>query len=77
MGDGWMGLVVGESVRLCVNLCPLWYNNLCPLWYNNLCPLLDNNLYLLLDNKLCLLWDNVLCGTIPSVDTFYLIWDIG
>jgi hypothetical protein len=27
MGDGWDGF--GESVRLCVNPCPMWDNNLC------------------------------------------------
>jgi hypothetical protein len=41
-----MGLVFGESVRLCVNL-----------WL-----LLDNNLYLLLDNNLYLLLDITLYG---------------
>jgi hypothetical protein len=48
-----VGLVFGESVRLCVNPCVMW----------------DNNSYSL--------WNNVLCGTIVSVDTFYLNWDIG
>jgi hypothetical protein len=47
------GIGFGESVRICVNPCPLWDDNPCPLW------------------------DDVLCGTITSVDTFYLIWDIG
>jgi hypothetical protein len=27
MGNEWDGF--GESVRLCVNSCPLWDNNLC------------------------------------------------
>jgi hypothetical protein len=40
-----MGLV-GEIVRLCVNLCLLLDNDLYLL--------LDNDLYLLLDNNICL-----------------------
>jgi hypothetical protein len=49
-----MGLVFGESVRLCVNL---WL-----LLNNNLSLLLDNNLCLMLDKNICLLWDNVFEG---------------
>jgi hypothetical protein len=36
----------------------------CLLWDNVLC-------------ETCLLWDNVLCWTIPTVEIFYAIWDIG
>jgi hypothetical protein len=68
-----MGLVLGESVRLCDNIYLLLDNNLCLLLNNNLCLLLDNNLFLLLDNTICLRWDNVFCWTSPSVDIFYLI----
>jgi hypothetical protein len=69
MGIGWDWFC--ESVRLCVNLCPLFDNNLCLLLDNNLFLLLDNNICLLLDNNLCLLldnniglrWDYVFCWT--------------
>jgi hypothetical protein len=79
------GIGLGESVRLCVNLCLLFDNNLCLLLDNNLCLMLDNNLYLVLDNNLCLLLDNniclhwnyVLCWTLPSMDMFYLIGILG
>jgi hypothetical protein len=56
-----MGLVLGESVRLYVNLYLLLNNNLC----------------LMLDNNLCLQWNNVFCWTIPSVDIFCLIGILG
>jgi hypothetical protein len=59
MGIGWDWFC--ESVRLCVNLCPLFDNNLCLLLDIILCLLLDNNICLLLDNNLCLLLDNNIC----------------
>jgi hypothetical protein len=59
----------GESVRLCVNLCPLLDNNICLL--------LDNNICLLLDNNISLQWDYVFYWTLPSVDIFYLIGILG
>jgi hypothetical protein len=31
------GIGSDESVRLCVNPCPLWDNNHCSLWNNVLC----------------------------------------
>jgi hypothetical protein len=59
----------GESVRLCVNLCPLLDNNICLL--------LDNNICLLLDNNISFQWDYVFYWTLPSVDIFYLIGILG
>jgi hypothetical protein len=67
MGIGWDWF--GESLRLCVNLCPLLDNNLCLL--------LDNNICLLLDNNISLRWDYVFYWTLPTMDIFYLIRILG
>jgi hypothetical protein len=65
IGCDWLG----ESVRLCVNLCLLLDNNIC-------LPL-DNNICLLLDNNIGLRWDYVFCWILPHVDIFYLIEVLG
>jgi hypothetical protein len=65
IGCDWFG----ESVRLCVNICPLLDNNLCLRLGNNICFLLDNNI--------SLQWDYVFCWILPHVDIFYLIGILG
>jgi hypothetical protein len=57
-------MVFSESVRFCVNPCPVW-DNPCPLWDNNPCPMWDNNP--------CPLWDTT---SVVITSLNWLVWSM-